>query len=161
MLSIGTKPRDFALKDAYGNSHQLSDYAGKNVVIYFYPKDDTPGCTTQACAFRDTYDDFKALDAVVIGISKDDEKSHLKFIKKYDLPFILLSDTEAEVASQFGVWVEKSLYGRTYMGMNRSTFVLDESGVITHVFEKATPSDNASDILKVLGDIKQKGSMIK
>lgn len=154
MLSVGTKPRDFALQDANGKIHQLSDYTGKKIVIYFYPKDDTPGCTTQACAFRDAYDDFKALDVVVIGISKDDGKSHQAFIQKYDLPFMLLSDTEAEVARQFGVWVEKSLYGKKYMGMNRSTFVLDESGVITHVFEKATPSDNAADILRVLGDNK-------
>lgn len=150
MLSVGTKVQDFALPDQNGQIHHLNQYQGKKVVIYFYPKDDTPGCTTQACAFRDAYDDFKKLDATVIGISKDSPKSHQKFIKKYDLPFLLLSDEHIEVASYFGVWVEKSMYGKAYMGMSRSTFVLDESGVITHVFEKASPSENAQDILQAL-----------
>ncbi len=150
MLQIGTKVLNFSLKDAYGKIHQLSDYLGKKVVIYFYPKDDTPGCTTQACAFRDAYDDFKKSDVVVIGISKDDPKSHKKFIEKYNLPFILLSDEELVVANQFGTWVEKSMYGKAYMGMSRSTFVLNEQGIITHVFEKASPSENASEILSAL-----------
>ncbi len=150
MLDIGTKVKNFNLIDAYGKSHQLSDYLGKKVVLYFYPKDDTPGCTTQACAFRDTYDDFNQKDVVVIGISKDDPKSHLKFIQKYDLPFILLSDEEVIVANYFGVWVEKSMYGKKYMGMSRTTFIINEQGTITHVFEKASPSENASDILKAL-----------
>lgn len=150
MLQIGTKVLNFSLKDAYGKIHQLSDYLGKKVVIYFYPKDDTPGCTTQACAFRDAYDDFKKSDVVVIGISKDDQKSHKKFIEKYNLPFILLSDEELVVANQFGTWVEKSMYGKAYMGMSRSTFVLNEQGIITHVFEKASPSENASEILSAL-----------
>ena len=150
MLQIGTKVQNFSLKDAYGKIHQLSDYLGQKVVIYFYPKDDTPGCTTQACAFRDAYDDFKKADLVVIGISKDDQKSHKKFIEKYNLPFILLSDEELIVANQFGTWVEKSMYGKPYMGMSRSTFVLNEQGIITHVFEKASPSENASEILSAL-----------
>lgn len=150
MLQIGTKVLNFSLKDAYGKIHQLSDYLGKKVVIYFYPKDDTPGCTTQACAFRDAYDDFKKSDVVVIGISKDDPESHKKFIEKYNLPFILLSDEELVVANQFGTWVEKSMYGKAYMGMSRSTFVLNEQGIITHVFEKASPSENASEILSAL-----------
>jgi peroxiredoxin Q/BCP len=150
MLQIGTHVQNFSLKDAYGKIHQLSDYLGKKVVIYFYPKDDTPGCTAQACAFRDAYDDFKKAEVVVIGISKDDSKSHKKFIEKYNLPFILLSDEELVVANQFGTWVEKSMYGKPYMGMSRSTFVLNEKGFITHVFEKASPSENASEILSAL-----------
>jgi len=150
MLQIGTQVENFSLKDAFGKIHQLSDYLGKKVVIYFYPKDDTPGCTTQACAFRDAYDDFKKSDVVVIGISKDDPKSHKKFIEKYNLPFILLSDEDLVVANQFGTWVEKSMYGKAYMGMSRSTFVLNEQGIITHVFEKASPSENASEILSAL-----------
>lgn len=150
MLDVGTKVEDFSLPDAYGNLHRLSDFMGKKVVIYFYPKDDTPGCTTQACAFRDAYDDFKKNDIVVIGISKDSPKSHEKFIKKYELPFLLLSDEDLSVIEYFGVYVEKSMYGKKYMGVQRSTFVLDENGVVTHVFEKASPSENADDILRVL-----------
>jgi len=150
MLEIGTKVKDFSLNDAFGKTHALSDYLGKKIVIYFYPKDDTPGCTTQACAFRDAYDDFKSDDIVVIGISKDSPESHLKFINKYELPFILLSDEDVVVANYFGVYVEKSMYGKKYMGVNRSTFILDEEGTVTHVFEKASPSENADDILKVL-----------
>ena len=150
MLNVGTKVSDFTLSDAYGKMHSLSDFLGKKVVIYFYPKDDTPGCTTQACAFRDAYEDFKAFNVQVIGISKDDEKSHKKFIEKYNLPFLLLSDVETKVAEMFGVWVEKSMYGKKYMGMQRSTFIINEEGIITHVFEKASPSENAIDILKAL-----------
>jgi peroxiredoxin Q/BCP len=150
MLEVGTKVKNFSLKDAFGKTHMLTDYLGKKVVIYFYPKDDTPGCTTQACAFRDAYDDFKSDDIVVIGISKDSPESHMKFITKYDLPFILLSDEDVAVANYFGVYIEKSMYGKKYMGVNRSTFILNEEGIITHVFEKASPSENADDILKVL-----------
>ncbi|PKK97190.1 MAG: thioredoxin-dependent thiol peroxidase [Tenericutes bacterium HGW-Tenericutes-3] len=150
MLTVGTKVKNFSLNDAFGKTHTLSDYLGKKVVIYFYPKDNTSGCTTQACAFRDAYDDFKSEDIVVIGISKDSPKSHLKFITQYDLPFILLSDEDVTVCTYFGVYVEKSMYGKKYMGVNRSTFILNEEGIITHVFEKASPSENAYDILRVL-----------
>ncbi len=150
MLEVGTKVKNFSLNDAFGKTHTLSDYLGKKVVIYFYPKDDTPGCTTQACAFRDAYDDFKSDDVVVIGISKDSPKSHLKFINKYELPFILLSDEDITISNYFEVYVQKSMYGKKYMGVNRSTFVLNEEGIITHVFKKASPSENADDILKVL-----------
>ncbi len=150
MLEVGTKVKDFTLPDAFGKSHRLSDYSGKKIVIYFYPKDNTPGCTTQACAFRDSYDDFKKNDIVVFGISQDSPKSHLKFIQDYDLPFILLSDEERVVIDAFGVYVEKSMYGKKYMGVARSTFVLNEKGIITHVFEKASPKENASDILNAL-----------
>jgi peroxiredoxin Q/BCP len=150
MLKIGTKVQDFTLPDAYGNTHTLSDYKGKKIVIYFYPKDNTSGCTTQACAFRDNYDAFKKNDIIVIGISKDSVKSHKKFVDAYDLPFILLSDEDIKVCSYFGVYVEKSMYGKKYMGINRSTFVLNEEGIITHVFEKASPKENAAEILEVL-----------
>ena len=150
MLEKGHQVKDFALKDAFGKTHKLSDYLGKKVVLYFYPKDDTPGCTKQACAFRDQYDDFKKADIVVIGISKDDSKSHKKFIEKYNLPFILLSDSNLEVASYFQAYGEKKMYGKTYMGMLRKTFVLDESHQIIQIFEKATPSTNAQEILENL-----------
>ena len=153
MLEVGTKVHDFALKDAYGKLHHLSDYQGKKIVLYFYPKDNTPGCSVQACAFRDAYDQFRRNDIVVIGISKDSAQSHLKFIKNYDLPFILLSDETAEVATYFGVYVQKKMFGHSYMGYARTTFVLDESMIITHVFKKASPSKNAQDILKILNSL--------
>ncbi|MFU8792705.1 MAG: thioredoxin-dependent thiol peroxidase [Acholeplasmataceae bacterium] len=154
MLEIGQKIKDFVLLDAYGQKHQLSSYKGKKIVIYFYPKDDTPGCTTQACAFRDAYDEFKSRDVVVIGISKDDEKSHQKFIKKYDLPFVLLSDPKAEVATYFDAYGEKKMYGKTYMGIFRKTFVLDESLNLIHIFEAASPSTNAQEIIEILNNLK-------
>ncbi len=150
MLQVGEKVKNFKLPDAEGKMHELYDFLGKRIVIYFYPKDNTSGCTTQACAFRDQYDEFQKRDIVVIGISKDSQKSHKKFIDNYDLPFLLLSDEDIEVCNYFGVYVEKSMYGRKYMGVNRSTFILDEQGVITHVFKKASPKENALDILKVL-----------
>ena len=150
MLKIGDKVNHFKLPDAYGKTHALSDYLGKKIVIYFYPKDNTSGCTRQACAFRDNYDGFLEKDVVVIGISKDSPKSHKKFIEDHDLPFILLSDETIEVCKYFGVYVEKSMYGNKYMGISRTTFVLDEQGVVTHVFKKASPKENATRILKVL-----------
>ena len=150
MLSIGTKVKNFSLMDKDGHTHHLYDYLGKRIVIYFYPKDNTSGCTLQACSFRDNYDEFKNNNIVVIGISKDSPKSHAKFISDRNLPFLLLSDESLEVIQYFGVWVEKSMYGKTYMGVERSTFVLNEEGIITHVFEKASPKENAQDILKAL-----------
>jgi len=150
MLSVGHRVSDFKLPDQNRKIHRLSDYQGKKVVIYFYPKDNTSGCTTQACAFRDQYEDFKSLDVIIIGISKDSPKSHQKFINDYDLPFLLLSDENLEVIQSFGVYVEKSMYGKKYMGVSRSTFVLNEDHVITHVIEKASPKENALDILKIL-----------
>ncbi len=150
MLEVGTKVKNFKLPDADGNLHELKEYLGKRIVIYFYPKDNTSGCTRQACAFRDNYEAFKEKDVVVIGISKDSPKSHKKFINDYQLPFILLSDETIEVCKYFGVYVEKSMYGNKYMGVSRSTFVLDQEGVVTHVFKKASPKENASKILKVL-----------
>jgi peroxiredoxin Q/BCP len=150
MLQIGQKPQDFTLKDSYGNSHKLSQYIGKKVVIYFYPKDLTTDCTLQACTFRDAYDEFTQKGIIVLGISRDKISSHKKFSSTHHLPFPLLSDEGLIIAEQFGVKVEKSMYGKKYFTNTRTTFVLDEQGIITHVFEKASPSENASDILKVL-----------
>ncbi len=150
MLKAGMKAENFSLPDADGNIHSLIDYRGKKVILYFYPKDMTSGCTTQACAFRDVYDDYKERDLVLIGVSKDDENSHKKFIEKYDLPFLLLSDVDTTVCKKYGVWVEKSLYGNHYMGIQRATFIIDENGTIIKVFEKASPKENANDILNFL-----------
>lgn len=150
MLKAGMKAEGFSLPDADGNIHNLSDYSGKKVVLYFYPKDMTSGCTTQACAFRDAYDEYEERGLVLIGISKDDEKSHRKFIDKNELPFLLLSDVDTDVCKRYGVWVEKSLYGNRYMGIQRATFIIDETGTIIKVFEKASPKENANDILKFL-----------
>ncbi len=150
MLKAGMKAENFSLPDADGHIHNLSDYRGKKVILYFYPKDMTSGCTTQACAFRDVYSEYEARNLVLIGISKDDEKSHRKFIDKHDLPFLLLSDVSTEVCQQYGVWVQKKLYGNTYMGIQRSTFIIDEEGIIIKIFEKASPKENANDILKFL-----------
>ena len=149
MLEVGTLVKNFSLKDSEGQVRSLSEFYGKPVVLYFYPKDDTPGCTKQACAFRDLYEDFTSKDITIIGISKDSPESHQKFKEKYQLPFILLSDDQA-LCEYFGVWVEKSMYGKTYMGIQRATFILDQEGIITHVFEKASPDNNAKDILEVL-----------
>ncbi len=150
MLQIGQKPQDFILKDSYGHQHQLSQYLGKKVVIYFYPKDSTSDCTLQACTFRDAYGAFKQKDVIVLGISRDKVSSHKKFSIANQLPFPLLSDEGLIVAEQFGVKIEKSMYGKSYFTNTRTTFVINEQGIITHVFEKASPSENASDILKAL-----------
>lgn len=150
MLSVGTKVKDFLLPDAEGKIHKLSDYLGMIVVVYFYPKDHTSACTMQACAFRDLNQIYVERNIKVIGISKDSPKSHRKFILNHELPFLILSDETHEVIEYFGVWVEKSMYGRKYMGVQRTTFVLNEEGIVTHVFDKASPKENALDILKVL-----------
>jgi len=150
MLEVGTKAPNFSLYDTNGNLVKLKNYLGKKVVIYFYPKDNTPGCTRQACAFRDQYDQFTKRDVVVIGISKDGTASHIKFANQHNLPFVLLSDPELTVMKAFGAWGEKTLYGKTMFGVTRCTFVLNEEGVITKVFKKANPDTNAEDILKFL-----------
>lgn len=136
MLKIGTKAPDFTLLDKDGNTVSLSDFVGKKVVIYFYPKDNTPGCTKQACSYRDASDNFEKYNAVVIGISKDSVKSHSKFAEKYELPFLLLADPELDAIQKYDVWQEKKLYGKTYMGVVRSTYVIDEQGRIAYAFEK-------------------------
>lgn len=152
MLEINTKAIDFTLPDENGTMHSLHDFIGKKVVLYFYPKDNTPGCTKQACAFKENYDDFKIQDIVVIGISKDSSASHKRFKEKYELPFLLLSDQEVEVIQAYDVWKEKKLYGKTYMGVTRSTYIIDENGIIIKTFEKANPTNNATDILAFLAN---------
>ncbi len=150
MLEAGMKAPDFTLKDKDGNDISLSDFAGKKVVLYFYPKDNTPGCTKQACAFAGSYDEFKNINAVVIGVSKDSVASHVKFAEKYELPFILLSDPELKAIEGYDVWKEKKLYGKVSMGVVRTTYVIDENGVIEKVMPKVKPDTNAQDILTYL-----------
>ena len=150
MLETGMKAPDFSLLDKNGNMVSLSDFLGKKVVLYFYPKDNTPGCTRQACAFAASYEQFKTQDIVVIGISKDSADSHLKFAQKYDLPFILLSDPELQAIQAYDVWQEKKLYGKVSMGVVRTTYIIDEQGNIEKVMPKVKPDTNAADILTYL-----------
>ena len=151
MLEVGTKAPDFTLQDKHGNLVSLSDFHGRKVVLYFYPKDNTPGCTRQAVAFAAAYEGFKSRDVVVIGISKDSVASHLKFAQKYDLPFLLLSDPDHAVIEQYGVWQEKKLYGKVSMGVVRSTYLINEEGVIEKAMPKVKPDTNAEEILAYLG----------
>ena len=150
MLEIGMKAPEFTLSDKDGKTVSLSDFLGKKVVLYFYPKDNTPGCTRQACAFADAYKGFKAKDVVVIGVSRDSVASHLKFAQKYDLPFILLSDPELQTIQAYGVWQEKKLYGKVSMGVVRTTFIIDEQGNIEKIMPKVKPDTNAAEILNYL-----------
>ena len=153
MLKTGMKAPDFNLLDKNGNTVRLSDFQGKKVVLYFYPKDNTPGCTRQACAFAASYEQFKARDVVVIGISKDSVASHQKFAQKYDLPFILLSDPQLQVIQAYGVWQEKKLYGKVSMGVVRTTYIIDEQGIIEKVMPKVKPDTNAAEILSYLAGV--------
>ena len=150
MLEIGAKAPDFTLFDKDGNAVSLSDFLGKKVVLYFYPKDNTPGCTRQACAFAASFEAFKSLDAVVIGVSKDSVASHAKFAAKHDLPFILLADPELEVIKAYDVWQEKKLYGKVSMGVVRTTYVIDDNGMIEKAMPKVKPDTNAAEILAYL-----------
>ena len=150
MLEVGTKAPEFTLPDKDGNAVSLTDFAGKKVVLYFYPKDNTPGCTRQACAFAGAYQEFRKINAAVIGISKDSVASHQKFAEKYGLPFILLSDPELTAIQAYGVWQEKKLYDKVSMGVVRSTFVIDENGMIEKVMPKVKPDTNAAEILAYL-----------
>ena len=147
MLEIGMKAPEFTLPDKDGSSVSLSDFLGRKVVLYFYPRDNTPGCTRQACAFAAAYEGFKAKNVVVIGISKDSTASHLKFAQKYNLPFILLSDPELQAIESYGVWQEKKLYGKVSMGVVRTTFLIDEEGKIERIMPKVKPDTNAAEIL--------------
>ena len=150
MLEVGTKAPEFTLPDKDGNPVSLTDFAGKKVVLYFYPKDNTPGCTRQACAFAGAYEEFEKINAVVIGVSKDSAASHQKFAEKHGLPFILLSDPELTAIQAYGVWQEKKLYGKVSMGVVRSTFVINENGMIEKVMPKVKPDTNATEILEYL-----------
>ena len=151
MLKAGDKAPGFTLPDADGNMVSLSDFAGKKVVLYFYSRDNTPGCTRQACAFAGAYEGFKRQDIAVIGVSRDSVASHKKFAEKHSLPFILLSDSERQAIEPYGVWTEKKLYGKVSMGVQRATFIIDEAGTIEKVFPRAKPDTNAADILAYLG----------
>ena len=150
MLEIGMKAPNFTLKDKNGSDVSLSDFLGKRVVLYFYPKDNTPGCTRQACAFAGAYKQFEAKGVEVIGISKDSVASHVKFAEKYDLPFVLLSDPDRIAIEAYGVWQEKKMCGKVSMGVVRTTFIIDEDGNIEKVMPKVKPDTNAADILAEL-----------
>jgi peroxiredoxin Q/BCP len=143
---IGKKAPAFSALDENGNTVSLSDFSGKKLVLYFYPKDDTPGCTAEACSLRDNYQDLLDKGYAVLGVSPDDSKKHTKFIAKYSLPFSLLADTDQTVCNAYGVWVEKSMYGRKYMGVARTTFVIDENGTLTEIIEKVDTKNHASQI---------------
>lgn len=150
VLSAGCAAPDFKLSDKDGQEYSLADFSGKKLVLYFYPKDNTPGCTRQAQAFAAAYDEFKALNAEVVGISKDSESSHAKFADKYSLPFILLSDPQLSAIKAYSVWQEKKLYGKVSMGVVRTTFIINESGIIEKVMPKVKPDTNAGEILEYL-----------
>ena len=147
-LAVGDQAPDFTSKDQNGNSISLSDFKGKKVVLYFYPKDNTPGCTAEACNLRDNHQALKKAGYEILGVSKDDEKSHQKFIDKFELPFTLLADTELDIHNKYGTWVEKSMYGRKYMGTARVTFLIDEKGAIEEIIEKVKTKDHTAQILK-------------
>ncbi|MBQ9703112.1 MAG: thioredoxin-dependent thiol peroxidase [Clostridia bacterium] len=150
MLKIGDKAPEFTLQDKNGNDVSLSSFLGKKVVLYFYPKDSTPGCTRQACAFASAYEQFKSNDIVVIGVSKDSVASHVKFADKYSLPFILLSDPERKAIEAYGVWQEKKMCGKVGMGVVRTTFIIDEKGNVEKIMDKVKPDTNAQEILEYL-----------
>ena len=150
MIEAEMKAPDFTLNDKDGKAVSLSDFLGKKVVLYFYPKDNTPGCTRQACAFAGAYGEFKNKNIEVVGISKDSVASHVKFAEKYNLPFILLSDPELEAIKAYGVWQEKKLYGKVSMGVVRTTFIIDENGNVEKIMPKVKPDTNAAEILAEL-----------
>lgn len=152
MLPVGTKAPDFTLSDKDGNEVSLSDFAGKRVVLYFYPKDNTPGCTKQACAYKEHHGAFEEKGAVVIGISKDSPKAHTNFATKYELPFLLLSDPELQAIEGYDVWHEKTMCGKTYMGVVRSTCVIDENGTIVYSAEKVKPDADPINVLAFLAE---------
>ncbi len=152
MLEIGTKAPEFTLPDQNGEMRSLSDYRGQKVILYFYPKDMTSGCTKQACAFSELYPQFREKGAVVLGVSKDSVASHKKFEEKYGLPFTLLSDTELKVIQAYDVWKEKKNYGKTYMGIVRSTYLINEDGIIEKTFDKVKAAENPMQMFKVLSE---------
>ncbi|KHJ38508.1 putative peroxiredoxin bcp [Pedobacter glucosidilyticus] len=149
-LKQGDKAPEFTSKDQHGNTVSLSDFIGKKVVLYFYPKDNTPGCTAEACDFRDNYQSLKAKGFEILGVSTDDEKSHKKFVDKFELPFTLLADTEKDIVEKYGVWVEKSMYGKKYMGTDRKTFVIDENGTIQAIISKVDTKNASAQLLEAI-----------
>lgn len=149
-LIVGDKAPDFKMLDKDGNTHSLADYRGKWILLYFYPKDNTPGCTIEACALRDNYDDFKKIKAVVLGVSVDAPKSHEKFVEKYDLPFPLLSDEKKEIVEKYGVWGKKKFLGREYMGTFRKSFLIDPKGKIAKIYEEVKPALHATEVINDL-----------
>jgi len=149
-LKEGSKTPDFELQDQNGKTHKLSDYKGKKIILYFYPKDDTPGCTIEACNFRDDNKEYKKKGAIILGISVDDIKSHKKFVDKYKLPFILLSDSEKKIVNLYNVWKEKSFMGRKYMGTSRETFIINEKGKLVKHFNDVSVKDHSKEILLLL-----------
>ncbi|MFP4567498.1 MAG: thioredoxin-dependent thiol peroxidase [Candidatus Woesearchaeota archaeon] len=151
MLKEGDIAPSFSLKDQNGKVHTLKDYTGQKIVLYFYPKDNTPGCTKEACAFRDIYEEYKKNNILVLGISKDTEKSHKNFAEKHNLPFNLLIDENRDILEKYGAWTKKSLYGKMFMGIQRITYVIDEKGHILKVYPKVKPEDHAKQILKDIG----------
>ncbi len=155
LLEVGTQAPNFKTIDQNGELVTLEQFRGKKVILYFYPKDDTPGCTKEACAFRDNFEKFKEIDVEVLGVSVDDEKKHKKFAEKYNLPFRLLADTEKKIVQDYGVWGEKSLYGKKHMGTNRVTYLIDENGKIEKVFPKVKPETHAEELLQVLSNNKK------
>ncbi|MFN0111058.1 MAG: thioredoxin-dependent thiol peroxidase [Blastocatellia bacterium] len=150
LLKVGAKAPAFSLKNTNGETVKLSDFKGKKVVLYFYPKDMTPGCTTEACGFRDDYSELKQRGVEVLGVSGDEQKSHQKFTEKYSLPFTLLSDPTHEMMEKYGAWGEKTLYGRKYMGVLRITYIIDEAGLIAHVFEKVKTATHSKDVISTV-----------
>ncbi|MEE1945479.1 thioredoxin-dependent thiol peroxidase [Pedobacter sp. KR3-3] len=150
-LQIGDQAPAFTSKDQNGNTVSLNQFKGQKVVLYFYPKDDTPGCTAEACDFRDNYQGLKAKGIEVLGVSVDDEKSHQKFINKHSLPFTLLADTDKAIVEAYGVWGEKNMYGKKYMGTHRTTFVIDEAGKIEHIIAKVDTKSPTAQVLELLG----------
>jgi thioredoxin-dependent peroxiredoxin len=150
LLAVGTQAPEFTTTDQDGKRRSLSDFKGKKVILYFYPKDNTPGCTKEACAFRDHFAEFRRLGVEILGVSIDHEKSHHAFVQKYHLPFILLADTDKRLVETYGVWGEKRLYGKKYMGTNRVTYLIDEAGKIAAVFPKVKPDTHPEEILAVL-----------
>ena len=147
-LEINTTAPDFELSDQNGDLHKLSDYRGQRLVLYFYPKDDTPGCTAEACSFRDNYSVFKPNGIAILGVSADSAKSHANFQEKYQLPFTLLSDTDHAVSEAYGVWSLKKYMGREYYGINRTTFLIDEAGNLVKIYEKVKPAEHAQEIME-------------
>ena len=152
MLKEGDNAPGFSSKDQNGKAVSMADFKGKRVVLYFYPKDDTPGCTKEACSFRDADDVYRAKGITVLGVSTDDEKSHQKFISKFQLPFDLLADTDKQIVSDYGVWGEKSMYGKKYMGTNRKTFLIDGNGKIAKIFDKVDVAAHADEVLEAFGE---------